>query len=100
VRLLAAMQGHLGLELAGQHRPDLILLDLDLPDMHGSDVLAALRKDPSLVHIPVVVISADATPGQIQRLQEAGARDYLTKPLDVRHFLALIDEMLLERQEV
>jgi len=99
VRLLAAMQGHLGLELAGQHHPDLILLDLDLPDMHGSDVLEALRQDPALRHIPVVVISADATPGQIQRLLQGGARDYLTKPLDVKRFLEVLDAMLLQQQE-
>ncbi|MGH7481213.1 MAG: ATP-binding protein [Longimicrobiales bacterium] len=96
VALLAAMQGHLGLELAAQHRPDLILLDLHLPDMHGSEVLASIKRDERLRSIPVVVISADATPGQIQRLIEAGARDYLTKPLNVQQFLEVLDEALLE----
>ncbi len=103
VRLLAAMQGHLGLELAKQHHPDLVLLDLDLPDMHGSDVLATLRADPQLSDITVVVISADATPGQIDRLTDAGARAYLTKPLDVKRFLELLDDELLpalQKQEV
>ncbi len=103
VRLLAAMQGHLGLELAAQHRPELILLDLDLPDMHGSDVLAALKRDPELSGIPVVVISADATPGQTKRLLKAGAYAYLTKPLDVKRFLDMLDAMLspdLQQQEV
>ncbi len=103
VRLLAAMQGQLGLELAAQYRPQLILLDLHLPDMHGSEVLAALKADPELSAIPVVVISADASPGQIHRLLGAGAHSYLTKPLDVKRFLELLDGMLrpdLQQQEV
>jgi CheY-like chemotaxis protein len=92
VRLLAAMQGGLGLELAEQHRPELIVLDLHLPDMHGTEVLARLRSDPATARTPVVVLSADATAGQIERLLGAGAAAYLTKPLDVRRFLELIDE--------
>jgi PAS domain S-box-containing protein len=94
IGLLAAMQGHIGLELAAQHVPDLILLDLNLPDMHGSEVLEQLHENPKLRNIPVVVISADATPGQIQRLMTQGARAYLTKPLDIRQFLELVDETL------
>jgi PAS domain S-box-containing protein len=96
IDLLPAMQGHLGLELAREHHPDLILLDLHLPDMHGSEVLAELHGDDRVRDIPVVVVSADATPGQIQRLLDAGARDYLTKPLDVQQFLSVLDETLLE----
>jgi PAS domain S-box-containing protein len=96
IDLLPAMQGHLGLELAREHHPDVILLDLHLPDMHGSEVLAELHEDDRVRDIPVVVISADATPGQIQRLLDAGARDYLTKPLDVQQFLTVLDETLLE----
>jgi protein-histidine pros-kinase len=84
--LLAAMQGSLGLDLAQQHHPDLILLDLHLPDMMGWDVLAKLRADEATRDIPVVVTSADATPGQIERLKEAGADDYITKPLDLAVF--------------
>jgi PAS domain S-box-containing protein len=97
LRLLAAMQGSLGLELARRHRPDLILLDLHLPDMEGGQVLDLLRADPATREIPVVVVSADATAGQIGRLIEAGARDYLTKPLDVGRFLEVIEEALSER---
>lgn len=93
-RLLAAMQGRLGLELARQHRPDLILLDLNLPDLPGHEVLQRLRADPQTRDIPVVVISADATPGQVERLRAAGARAYVTKPLDIPRFLAVLDEHL------
>jgi PAS domain S-box-containing protein len=97
VKLLSAMQGRLGLDLARQHRPDLILLDLHLPDMSGEEVLHQLREDPRTDDIAVVVISADATPGQVSRLIAAGALTYLTKPLDVRRFLEVIDETLRER---
>ena len=94
LELLTAMQGGLGLDLARKHLPDLILLDLHLPDMRGHQVLARLRQDPRTRDIPVVVISADATARQIQRLMAAGARRYLTKPLDIGEFYRVIDETL------
>jgi CheY-like chemotaxis protein len=94
VKLLSAMQGRLGLELAAQHRPDVILLDLHLPDMPGHDVLAELRSNPEVAGIPVVVVSADATPRQVERLMAAGADDYITKPLDLRAFIATLERML------
>jgi signal transduction histidine kinase/CheY-like chemotaxis protein len=97
VRLIPALQGQLGLELAREHRPDLVLLDLHLPDIPGETVLQALRDDPRTSAIPVVIVSADATPGRIQRLREAGAREYLTKPLDVRRFLETVEQLLAER---
>jgi signal transduction histidine kinase/CheY-like chemotaxis protein len=94
IQLLVAMQGSLGLELARQHLPDLILLDVHLPDMGGDQVLRLLREEPDLADIPVVAISADATPDQVRRMMEAGARAYLTKPLEVKQLLGVIDETL------
>lgn len=91
VRLMTSIQGRLGLELARQHRPDLVLLDLHLPDMSGIDVLAALRADPATQAIPVAIVSADATPGQADRLRANGAFAFLAKPLDVSAFLAVLD---------
>jgi PAS domain S-box-containing protein len=96
LELLSAMQGSIGLELARQHRPDLILLDLHLPDMPGIEVLHNLHTDPRTSQIPVVVISADATKAQIQRLLDAGARTYLTKPIDVQQFVQVVGEILRE----
>jgi PAS domain S-box-containing protein len=93
-RLLSAIQGQLGLDLAREHQPDLILLDLHLPDIPGEEVLRRIREDPRTREIPVVVLSADATPGQIDRLLAMGARAYLTKPLDVRKLFTLLDETL------
>lgn len=94
VRLHAAMQGRLGLELIREHHPDLVLLDLNLPDISGAEVLSTMRDDVSTRDIPVVIISADATRHQIDRLMEAGARAYMTKPLDVKRFLDVVDESL------
>ena len=91
ITLLSAGEGTLGLELARQHHPDLILLDLHLPDMQGDEILDRLRAEPGTAATPIVMISADATAAQIARLRTAGASDYLTKPIDVRHFLALVD---------
>ena len=97
IELLTAMQGGLGIELARQHSPDLILLDLHLPDLQGHEVLAQLRQDQVTRHIPVVVISADATVRQIKRLMALGARSYLTKPLDIGEFFRVVDETICKR---
>jgi PAS domain S-box-containing protein len=94
VRLLTATQGQLVQDLVRQHRPDLVLLDLHLPDIAGEEVLRRLQADPETADLPVVVVSADATAGHIQRLLAAGARQYLTKPLDVSQFLEVVDELL------
>jgi CheY-like chemotaxis protein len=92
--LMHARSGQSGVELALAHGPKLILLDLNLPDMHGSEVLRQLQSESATAKIPVVVLSADATPSQIERLLTAGARNYLTKPFDIDPFLAVVDEMV------
>ena len=91
-----AESGRQGLDMALERRPQLILLDLDLPDMHGSEVLAKLRTESSTAGTPVIVISADATPSQIERMLEAGARDYITKPFEIRRFLLMFDDIFVE----
>jgi len=94
VRLLTAMQGSLGLELAREHRPDLILLDLNLPDLSGEEVLRQLREDPALWGVPVVMISGDAIPSHVQRMLDRGAHGYITKPFDIQQILRVLDESL------
>ena len=94
LKLMHARSGGSGVELAQAYRPRLILLDLNLPDMHGSEVLRQLQRQPATAEVPVVVLSADATPSQIERLLTAGARNYLTKPFDIDPFLAVVDEMV------
>ena len=94
IKLISIMNGTQALEMAIGHKPDMILLDLNLPDMHGHDVLKMLQADDNTLHIPVIIISADAMPHQIDRLMTAGAKDYLPKPLDLKSFLAVIDKWL------
>jgi PAS domain S-box-containing protein len=94
LHLLAAMQGSIGFDLARERQPDLILLDLHLPDMPGDEVLRRLRTDANTREIPIIVLSADATPGRIEHLLASGASDYLTKPLEVLPFLEKLEEHL------
>lgn len=93
-RVLPALQGQLGVELAREHRPDVILLDLHLPDIPGAEVLRRLRADGRTAHVPVVIVSADATPSSVERLRVLGADAYLTKPLDVEEFLRVVDRFV------
>jgi PAS domain S-box-containing protein len=95
-RLLTAMQGGLGLDLAREHQPDLILLDLNLPDISGDEVLRRLKDDPHVRHIPVIMISADAMGDRIEQLLALGASGYLTKPYRVAEFLRIIAETLAQ----
>lgn len=90
VELVPAMQATLGLELAREHRPEVIVLDLHLPDMPGEELLRRLKADPATAEIPVIILSADAAARQRPRLMNLGASEYLTKPLDVQRFLDVI----------
>jgi PAS domain S-box-containing protein len=94
IRLLHAFQGRMGLDLARTGHSDIIMLDLHLPDMAGIEVLGQLRADPTTAGVPVYIVSADATAGQVSRMRSAGAAGYLTKPLDVRRVLGLLDSVL------
>ena len=99
IALLTALQGGAGLAMAQQHVPDLILLDLNLPDISGQKVLARLQASALTRDIPVIVLSADATASQIARLKSSGARAYLTKPLEVTEFLQSLDTILSDKQK-
>jgi CheY-like chemotaxis protein len=94
LRFMAAHLGQLGLDLAREHQPDLILLDLHLPDMEGAAVLRAIRQDPQLRQTPVVVLSAEAEPDLAAQMLAAGAQGYLMKPLDFDEFFAAVDRSL------
>jgi CheY-like chemotaxis protein len=93
IELITSMQGRLGLELAREHQPSIVLLDLHLPDITGDEVLLRLRDDPVTASIPVVIVSADATSGHVQRLLNAGASAYLTKPINVAELRKLLDTL-------
>lgn len=92
--LLHTAQGLRGLELAREHRPNVILLDLHLPDISGDEVLDRLKRDPVTSAVPVVVVSADATAAASARLLAAGANAFLSKPLDVGLLLSAIDRFV------
>jgi len=94
IRLITALQGVLGVELAQQYEPSLILLDVHLTDIHGFDVLERLRGDSRTIDIPVIVLSADAAAWQQRRFKNAGVDDYLSKPFDLQHLLDAIDRHL------
>jgi CheY-like chemotaxis protein len=100
VTVLPAMQGSLAIELACEHRPDVIVLDLHLPDMSGRQVLQRLQADSRTHGIPVVIASADATPGRVRQLLAEGAFAYLTKPLDLGQFLDVVTAAIARRDEV
>jgi hypothetical protein len=94
IHLLKAHSSSLGLELAAAHRPALILLDINLPEMDGFEVLRRLRNNAATRDIPIIGISANAMPKDIERAMAAGFNGYLTKPLEISQFLALVDETL------
>jgi signal transduction histidine kinase/ActR/RegA family two-component response regulator len=96
VKLISAMRPQLGLDLAGEHHPDLILLDLHLPDMPGEEVFRRLRAAQKTADIPVVILSADARPSLISDMLDQGARAFLTKPLDVKELLELLEGLAAE----
>lgn len=97
--LLDAPSAELGLEIAKAHRPDLILLDINLPGMDGFEALRHLQNNPATRDIPVIAITANAMERDIKHGLDAGFTDYLTKPLDIPRFLALLDKWL-KQQEV
>jgi CheY-like chemotaxis protein len=98
VKLLWATELKAGIELACQQRPNLILLDLHLGGSDGAELLEQLKQDRRTADIPVVVVSADATHSQAERLTALGAHAYLTKPLNVKQFVLLIEKLLAEKE--
>jgi CheY-like chemotaxis protein len=100
IRLLTASAPVEGLELAAARRPALILLDINLPEMDGYDVMQCLQENPATRDIPVVAVSANAMPSDLARGQAAGFQDYLTKPLDLERLLQVVDGIIGNNSEV
>lgn len=97
-RVMPAMQGQLGLELAAEHAPKLILLDHHLPDIDGIEVLRRLRALEATSNSAIYMLTADASPGQRERYLAAGADGYLTKPVNVKDLLQIVDQVLTCRE--
>jgi PAS domain S-box-containing protein len=94
ITVQATLQGRLGIEIARHHSPDVIVLDLNLPDITGEQVMDTLKNDPRTEVIPVIILTGDVSAGQGPRLLELGASSVLTQPLDVPSFLAALDAVL------
>ena len=94
VRVLSAHTPELGIELARTNRPELILLDINMPGLDGYQVLKTFQADANLKDIPVVAVTANALPRDIERGKAAGFDDYLTKPLDIARFNLVLDQLL------
>ena len=98
LRLLSAADGRQGIALARSHQPGVILLDINLPGLNGFQVLEILREDPLTAHIPVLALSANAMPTDIEKGRAAGFMRYLTKPIKVNEFMAALDMALEQAQ--
>ena len=96
LRLLSAATGNFGVELARANQPEVILMDINLPDISGIEALRILRSDPTTAHIPVVALSANAMPHDIEKGMKAGFFRYLTKPIKVREFMDTLNTALEE----
>jgi CheY-like chemotaxis protein len=94
LRLLSASDGNLGIQLARAHHPEVILMDINLPGISGIEALRILREDPGTMHIPVVALSANAMPRDIEKGLQAGFFQYLTKPIKVGEFMHTLDTAL------
>jgi PAS domain S-box-containing protein len=94
LKLLTAVNGHLGIQLARDHQPDVILMDINLPGLSGFGALKILHEDPATAHIPVMALSANAVPRDIEKGLEAGFFRYLTKPIKVLEFMDALDVAL------
>jgi CheY-like chemotaxis protein len=92
--LLTAINGNSGVEIARNSHPDVILMDINLPDINGIEALRILRADPSTANIPVVALSANAVPRDIKKGLQAGFFRYVTKPIKINEFMDALDEAL------
>jgi CheY-like chemotaxis protein len=94
IRLLSARDGNMGIQLARAHQPEVILMDINLPGISGIEALKMLREDESTAHIPVVALSANAMPRDIEKGLQAGFFRYLTKPIKVHEFMETLEVAL------
>ncbi len=94
IRLLTAIDGHLGIQIARANQPEVILMDINLPGISGIEALKILREDPATAHIPVLALSANAMPRDIEKGLQAGFFRYLTKPIKVNEFMDTLEVAL------
>ena len=94
IQTIQTKDGHAVLDLAREHKPDLILMDIQLPEVSGLDVTKWLKDDDELKEIPVVAITAFAMKGDEQKIRAGGCEDYISKPISVTHFMDVVQTYL------
>lgn len=94
IQTVQTKDGHAVLDLARQHKPDLILMDIQLPEVSGLDVTKWLKDDDELKAIPVIAITAFAMKGDEQKIRAGGCEDYISKPISVSHFMEVVKTYL------
>jgi CheY-like chemotaxis protein len=99
LKLLTAIDGDLGVLMARSYQPTVILMDINLPGMSGFDALKILREDSTTAHIPVIALSSDAYPRQIEKGLLAGFYRYLTKPYLIKELMNALDTALHREEE-
>ncbi len=92
--VLRARNGMDALRMAGEHKPDLILMDIQLPEVSGLEVTKWIKKDENIRSIPVIAVTAFAMKGDEEKIREGGCEAYLVKPISVSHFLETIQKFL------
>ena len=93
-RMLSARDGNMGITMACTHLPDVILMDINLPGINGTEAMQILRADPRTAHIPILALSANAMLRDIEKGLEAGLFRYMTKPIKVGEFMEALDQAL------
>jgi two-component system cell cycle response regulator DivK len=94
IQTIGTSDGRLVLDLAREHKPDLILMDIQLPEVSGLDVTKWLKDDAELASIPVIAVTAFAMKGDEQKIREGGCEDYISKPISVTHFMDTVNKHL------
>ncbi len=94
LRLISAADGNLGVEFARSYLPEVILMDINLPGISGLEAMQILRADPTTAHIPIIALSANAVPRDVEKALQSGFFNYLTKPIKVNQFMDALDAAL------
>ncbi len=94
IETVQTREGKRALEMTREHKPDLIIMDIQLPEVSGLDITKQLKEDPELSHIPVIAVTAFAMKGDEQKIREGGCEDYVSKPISVSSFIETVRKHL------
>jgi CheY-like chemotaxis protein len=97
-QVVTALNGRLAIETARREQPDIVLMDLTMPEMNGWEAAAAMKADPNLAHIPLIAVTAHTLPGDRRKTLEAGFDNYISKPINVKMFDHIVAQSLGARE--